>query len=296
MCGRRDLGRLQTWLSRLGVPTLIVWIGSDVPRHATYVSKTAATRAWHWTVAPWLQREIAEAGIAAEVIPLTPPPIPAAAPPLPEEFSVLAYTADGRSDLYGLDFTLELARKRPDIPFVLLGATPSDSFPENIRAIRSVDDIRAILRGTTVYVRPTPHDGLSNLVLETLAHGRYVLWTFPFPSVEPADTVDGAAARLADLHRRHLEGLLRPNHDGRDAVVEMFGTSAIRRQVLGGLKEVAAQGWRIPPSVPARGISRVALDGLRLLLQADRAWEAGSTVRERAVQTVPPAEAEWIPR
>ena len=68
MSGVRDLKRLQAWLVHVGVPTLMVWIGSDVALHAQEVSATVRDRAWHWCVAPWLRDELSQAGIAAEVV------------------------------------------------------------------------------------------------------------------------------------------------------------------------------------------------------------------------------------
>lgn len=274
MCGRRDLGRLQTWLARLGIPTLMVWIGSDAPRYAANASTTVVARVWHWCVAPWLQEEVAEAGIAAEVVPLTPPSIPSPSPALPPDFSVLAYTLDGRSDLYGLDLVLELARRQPDIPFVLLGAAPSEAFPENIRALRWVDDMHATVTGSTVYVRPTSHDGMSNLVLEALAYGRYAMWTYPFPGVDQISTIDSAESRLSELHRLHAEGRLSLNHEGREAVFEMFDPDVVRKDILERLRLVTERRWRRPPGKLQRWASDAALKGLRVLFRADRAWNS----------------------
>ena len=120
--GRRDLSRLQIWLARLGVPTIILWVGSDVTNHAWLASRMAKERAWHWCVAPWLRDELAEAGIPAEVVRITPPLIPDVVPALPSTFTVLAYALADRGQLYGLEFVLELARRRPEIQFLLLAA------------------------------------------------------------------------------------------------------------------------------------------------------------------------------
>ena len=86
-----------------------------------------------------------------------------------------------------------------------------------------------VMSQTTLYVRPTSHDGLAYLVLEALAYGRYVLWTYPFPGAEAVDTVDVAEARLDELYRQHVEGRLSPNHEGREAVLEMFDPAVVRR-------------------------------------------------------------------
>lgn len=270
--GERDLKRLQVWLTQLGVPTVMLWIGSDVPKHAPHASRSVINGSWSWCVAPWLREELAEAGITADVVRLTPPQIPDPLPALPTRFTVLAYAADDREGLYGRDFVLELARRRPDIPFLLLAATSTDALPANVTALGWVRDMREVMSRTTLYVRPTTHDGLSNLVLEALANGRYVLWTYPFPGVEAADTLDTAEARLNELYRQYTEGRLAPNLEGRRAVLEMFEPAAVRRDTFERLTEIVEQGWRRPPGRFYRWIMRRSLATLRVLLRADRTW------------------------
>ena len=186
----------------------MLWTGSDVFVRAPNASDTVAKYARHWCVAPWLKDELADVGISAEIVRMTPPNVPEVVPALPSDFTVLAYVIEGRGDLYGLDFILTLARKTPDISFRLLAATSVDDLPTNVALLGWVDDTRSIMAQTTIYIRPTSHDGLSNLVLEALANGRYVLWTYPFPGVRSIDGVDSAAAYLDELYRLHVEGRL----------------------------------------------------------------------------------------
>ena len=272
MSGVRDLKRRQVWLAHLGVPTLMVWIGSDVALHASEVSATVRDRVWHWCVAPWLRDELSEAGIAAEVVRLTPPRIPEDVPALPRSFTVLAYAVDDRGDLYGLDVILELARRRPDIPFLLLAATPNDALPENVSALGWVEDTREVMSRSTLYIRPTSRDGLSNLVLEALASGRHVMWTHPFPGVHVIDSVEAAKVRLDELHRQHVEGRLTPNHEGRAGVLAMFESSSVRADLLQQLTRIMERRWRQPPGVLERWFMRSSLRMLRSALRADRTW------------------------
>jgi glycosyl transferase family 1 len=270
--GGRDLKRLQVWLMQLGVPTVMAWIGSDVLKHAPHASSSVIARAWHWCVAPWLREELTEAGIAADVVRLTPPQIPHPMPALPTSFTVLAYAADDRDGLYGREFIFELARRRPDIRFLLLAASPTDVLPANVTALGWVEDMHEVLTQTTLYVRPTSHDGLSNLVLEALAYGRYVLWTYPFPGVDAAASLDTAEARLNELGRQHAEGRLFPNHEGREAVVTMFDPTLVSDGTLERLTQIVAQGWTRPPGQVQRRIIRSSLGMLRVALRADRTW------------------------
>lgn len=271
--GSRRLNRLQGLLARIGVPTLIVWVGTDVLRSAQKASEDVTVRAWHWCVAPWLRDELAEAGIEATVVRLTPPKVPDLVPAFPTDFTVLAYAVDGRFDLYGLDFVLELARRRPEVRFLLVGMTLHDELPGNVEALGWVNDADAVMTQTTLYVRPTSHDGLSNLVLEALANGRYVLWTCPFPGAARADTVEGAEALIDDLARRHAEGTLPFNGEGRKAVLEMFEPAEVRDDLVEGLRPIAEQRWTRPPGRVQRWTALAVLRSLRLILRSDRAWE-----------------------
>ena len=67
----------------MGVPTLIIWVGTDVLRGAPKASREVVERAWHWCVAPWLRDELAEVGIEAPVVRLTPPQVPDRTPRCP---------------------------------------------------------------------------------------------------------------------------------------------------------------------------------------------------------------------
>jgi hypothetical protein len=270
MCGMRDLKRLQVWLGKLGIPTLILWIGSDVTSHAPQASRTVTADAWHWCVAPWLRDELAKSGIEADVVRITPPWVPEPLPALPANFSVLAYGVGDRGDLYGIDFIRALARRLPDVEFLLIGAAPAEPLPDNITALGWVDDVHEVMSRTTVYVRPTRHDGLSNLVLEALAHARYVLWTYPFPGVDTATTVDAAAVRLNELRWLHMKGRLTPNHDGRNAVLNMFEPAVVGEDTFQRIAAVVEQGWRRHPGGVQLRIALAARWALRALLRVER--------------------------
>ena len=260
--GRRRLHKLQTSLGRLGVPTIIRWIGSDVSLESAGASETVKTMAWHWCVAPWLQAELEEAGVAADVVPLTLTDIPDHATGTSERVlrprlhpGAATMTSYGRAVRH---------RVREETSRRSIQADRDDDrrrSPGNVLALGWVDDVRALMAQTTVYVRPTVHDGLSNLVLEALARGRYVWWTYPFPGVEAA----GSAGRRRPMALRTedetcIGGQLGLNHPGRDAVMTMFDPGVvgndIRRAIGGdrgpGLEAlpgvVRPSGWRVRSS------------------------------------------------
>jgi hypothetical protein len=115
-------------------------------------------------------------------------------------------------------------------------------------------------------------------VLESLVNGRYVLWTYPFPGAERADTVEHAAALIDDLCRRHADGTLALNDEGRRAVIEMFEPAEVRKDIVEGLGAMAQQRWTRPPKRVQRWIALAALRSLRVILRADRAWTSACGV------------------
>ena len=101
--------------------------------HAPEVSATVRTERGTGASLLGCETNCSEVGIAAEVVRLTPPRSPTTCRHCRADFTVLAYAVDDRGDLYGLDFILDLARRRPDIPFLLLAATPNDALPANVK-------------------------------------------------------------------------------------------------------------------------------------------------------------------
>lgn len=265
--GRPSLHRLTALLSWIGVPVVMYWTGTDALFRWGAPTEEVIERPWHWCGSPWLQEELAERGIESSFILLFPPAIPAAIPALPEQFSVLAYVPRHRRDFYGLDFIVQLAQRLPDVEFQIVHSSALDGLPPNVRCLGWVEDMDALISRTTAYVRPITHDGLSYMVTEALAYGRYVVWTYHFAGVTTVDTVEAAEAWLRDLHRRQREGRLGPNEVGRKAVKAMFDSSIVGSRALQAIESVARQRWRRPPGGIQRSLRTSALNTLRVLLR-----------------------------
>jgi hypothetical protein len=265
--GRRNLHRLTALLSRIGVPVVMYWTGTDVLFRWGPPTEDVSERAWHWCISPWLREELAERGIESSVLLLIPPAIPAAIPALPDQFSVLAYVPEHRRDFYRLDFIVQLAQRLPDVEFQIVHSRSLDGLPPNVRCLGWVEDMDALISRTTAYIRPITHDGLSNMVLEALAYGRHVLWTHHFQGVTTVDTVEAAEAWLRDLHLRQREGTLGPNEVGRKTVEAMFDSAMVGPSALRAIESVARQRWRRPPGRIQRSLRTSTLRTLRVLLR-----------------------------
>ncbi|HTW25380.1 MAG TPA: hypothetical protein VMD78_17385, partial [Candidatus Baltobacteraceae bacterium] len=167
----------------------------------------------HWAESDWMAREVGNLGVPCEVVPFPSPRVPESPSPLPEEFNVLVYMPTvERGELYGLDRILQVARELPGVSFDLVGLLdgPIPDAPSNLRIHGRIPNLAEFYRRSTVVWRPVRHDGISWMVLESLGHGRHVLWTYPFPGciqVQGASDARDYIARLYELHQLRLLGI-----------------------------------------------------------------------------------------
>jgi hypothetical protein len=211
---------------------VIHWVGTDVliareAHEAQNVSPQVAERAVHWCDAPWLVGELRDLGMRSEYVPL-PVPLPREEPPpLPDRFRVLLYLPVDAFDreVFDMETLVRLPSEMPDLDFTLL-PSPAETLPgplpPNVEARPWVDNMEALYRETTVYVRLTSHDGMSFMALESLARGRYVIWTHPLKGAIQAEGFDAVANAIRVLYDRHAREDLPLNLAGREATLARF--------------------------------------------------------------------------
>jgi hypothetical protein len=244
--GRITLGKF-LWAARaLRKSKLIMfWCGSDV-LFAQEQFAQGKLEPWvadkvHWAGAPWLAEEVRAMGLRCEYVPTT-WVLPSETPlSLPDRFTVLVYLpAIDRTALYGIDQVLYAARALPNIQFVLAGLPGGrlQDSPPNLQYAYWVKDMPALYRRCTVVWRPVRHDGLSFMALEALAHGRHVLWSYPFPGCVHVKSTIAAMAELERLHAMHLAGTLSVNLEGTTLIARDFSPERIRQNILHRWREV----------------------------------------------------------
>lgn len=215
------------------------WLGTDLLRATQDASAghlrspfRASLADRHLAVAPWHLKELEELGIEAAYLPL-PYELPTdSASPMPSRFAVLSYLPARRFAYYGGMEVFTLARQFPAVPFRVLGADhPPEDAPSNVEYPGRLPSTDAIYKASSVLLRLTYHDGIGGTVLEALAHGRHIIYTFPLPHtnvVKPGDT-DAAAAILRRLLDQDKGGLLGPNEEGRRYVLATFDETRLSR-------------------------------------------------------------------
>lgn len=239
--GRISIGKF-LWAARsLRKEKIIMfWSGSDVliaqeQLVAGKFDPWIADRV-HWAASTTLASEVRALGLNCEYVQASFVASMRRPEPLPRNFSVLLYVPSlERGALYGLDRALEVARDLPSVQFKIVGLKPGDQFaaPPNVEVRKWVNDIHPILERSTVLWRPVRHDaGTSFMVLEALAQGRHVLYTYPHPGCVRSTTVAMARNEIANFSRLHDSGTLELNRVGIEYVAQHCSRESVRADLL----------------------------------------------------------------
>lgn len=222
-----------------GRPTIHIWAGTDVlkvARSPAHIERLRLLGIAHWAVSPQLVSELAEMGIDARCVTLASARVPQMLPALPKEFIILTYLPQPRRDFYGQRAVCEAARAMPDVRFIAIGrGTPDAAAPSNVEYVGEVSNVEQYIDAASVLVRMTQHDGLSQNVVEALARGRHVIWTYPYPGVLQACSQDELVEHLQHLRRAHESGALAVNHAGAEYAAAHHNPAAVAGALYGDI-------------------------------------------------------------
>jgi hypothetical protein len=225
------------------------WVGSDILEMKQWQQKgrrfcpLLLKKAVHWAEVNWTAQELQEIGVKAQVVPLTPASFPAEVKELPVKFVALTYLPSGKELFYGSEQILRLARQFPEVVFLAVAASTTQTHPEwpaNLIPVGWVDNMEELYREVTVLIRLTEHDGLSFMVLEALANGRYVVWTYPLDGVCQVTEYSQLVQTIADLYQNFLNGKLLLNQSGRSLIEEHYQPQAVWERIHQGIDGVLA--------------------------------------------------------
>jgi hypothetical protein len=196
----------------------------------------------HWAVSPYLAEEVRAMGLSCEYVQASFVEPVATPAPLPEQFSVLVYVPGlERANLYGLDQILEVAEALRCVQFTLVGWPHDDQLESlpNLRIHPWVNDLTPFIERATVIWRPVRHDaGISFMVLDALAHGRHVLYSYPFVACSHSTDARAARLELERLFALHNSNSLSLNEAGIQAVAHEFNPERVRATLLNKWAEI----------------------------------------------------------
>ncbi len=245
--GRISMGKF-LWAARaMGKEKIVIlWCGSDVLFARQELAEGKLDR-WvanriHWAVSPTLAEEVRSLGLRCEYVQASFVAPVACPKPLPEKFSVLVFLPVAeRIELYGWDRVVEVAKTLPSIEFKLVGFRDNVQLPAppNVIVHRWVKDLTPFYEQATVLWRPVRHDaGISFMVLEAMAHGRQVLYTYPVPGCIQVSGAEDARKELQRLHSLHCAGQLSLNREGIQAIAQHYSREVVRSELRRRWEEI----------------------------------------------------------
>ena len=237
--------KLAEKLMRKNIKVVFHWIGSDVllavkkgvfSNHSKLMEYVE-----HVTVAPWLKDELEDNGVhVTGIIPLVPldlkEKLSGLVSHLPDEFVVGYYVPEGKEDLYNKQFISEFknAYSQKKVKMIVLGSIARSS-EANIEywGLVKRNLMADFYRKIMLLVRYVRHDGLSQMVIETLLSGRYVIYNKPLriPCVYYATDTYDIMEKINKLYLSYANGDLKPNYICVKGVLEKFNPEKIGRQL-----------------------------------------------------------------
>jgi len=251
--GRVSLGKFLSAARWLGVRNLVMlWSGSDIFFGQEQVA-AGQMNPWiasktHWAVSPWIADEARALGLKCEFVQASFVEPVADVAPMPGKFAVLCYVPSReKAALYGWEEIKTVAQALPKVDFRVVGLLNGETLdaPANVKLGAWAKDLAPHIRAATVVWRPVRHDGLSFMVLESLAQGRHVIYSYPFVGCVQATTVDAARDEIAKLAAKHRAGTLGVNTAGFDAVAREFAPSIVRANLLRRWEEIILGGREV---------------------------------------------------
>jgi hypothetical protein len=214
-----------------GKRTINHWLGTDAMRYHGRLTVLKRIGIWvhqhlvdlELADSETIQKELKDVGIKTNLLRLLPKAVDADVKALPRKPAVLSYWFDDRFDFYGGPVVFALARAMPDVEFLIAQAEGKGlaDVPGNVQFLGPVKNMSELYRRCTCLVRMPQHDGLSAMVLEAFANGRYVIYNQQYPFVHFADDFNSAFGALREILSK--DG---PNVSGADYIRKNFNIDA----------------------------------------------------------------------
>ncbi len=173
---------------------IIHWVGSDVLHLPERIDKFRPyfKGVRHLVCSEMLQQELTESQIYADHIPLVPYEMDLELQQLPEKHAIMAYLPEGKERFYGLSYVRVLAESHPEITFHIVANEGIGELSfDNVIFYKKMElnELNDLYKKISVLVRITEHDGLPMMMLESLAKGKTVIYSFRHPFVRTPESL-----------------------------------------------------------------------------------------------------------
>lgn len=166
------------------------WIGTDVYNciNGSKTNYEYQLNVTHLSGSKLLHDELKNIGIESIIIPIIPFSMDLSIMEMPNTHRILNYIPQGKEEFYAADIVVNLANRNKNIIFDVVGTEKFEKIkiiPENIYFHGRVSNtaMNKIYKNITILFRFPKHDGLSMMVIEALAKGKYIIYKYKHPYV-----------------------------------------------------------------------------------------------------------------
>lgn len=211
---------------------MFLWAGTDVTKAINNKNRNQKylEKAEHYCEAPWIQEELKQIGVNAEILRFTNfhSNEKVAFPNLDEGVVVFSYIAKNREEYYGLNHIIDLAREFPEVKFRVAGTDGENfDFPSNLVCLGWCNNMIEEFEKCHITARIIEHDGFSNFVLESLFHRKHVLYSNKLKHTLHTPDFETGVAQLKTLLELVKSNNLHPNEAGREFVQKELNTEFV---------------------------------------------------------------------
>lgn len=230
-----------------GIPLVMHWMGTDVLRTIEARANKAFNQnfldyAHHVTETTWLKEELSQLKVDAELVRYASVPPMVSIEPWSRSFEMLTYLGNKREEFYGLHRVIELALALPNVNFNIVGTELKGvEIPSNVKVHGWVDNMEKFVDRSVVLLRLTEHDGLANSVLEAMAKGRYVLFTYSIPGAQKDNGIGPNLEWIKSLMAAHEKEELPFNEEGKAFVEATSNSDTVNRKLVEYIESVISK-------------------------------------------------------
>jgi hypothetical protein len=221
--------------------TINHWIGTDVLIAKKNMHKCAIMQKlikYNYCGSKILYDELKEINIKSEIVPIVLQDIPHCISKMPDNHKILVYLPQGREVFYGLNIVKKLIYKFKDIEFYIVG-NDSDIFSgvRNVKMLGHVSllEMNNIYDRISILLRIPEHDGLSLMLLEALAKGKYVIYKYEFPYTFTARSYEEAEKAINIILKKEKKPIA--NKEASEYIVKNYSTRLYINKILEKMHE-----------------------------------------------------------
>ena len=233
--GTLEKSRVFDLAFKLNKKVMMTWVGTDVTKtkQLSEVNQTFLKRAEHYCEVEWIQEELKELNINAEILNFFNfTEEKASVVEETNELQVLTYISKNREKYYGWDQIMSAARKHSDVKFTVVGTDGLEDTPENVNCLGWVKDMDALFKKAHCTIRFVEHDGLSGFVLESLFRGKQVLYSEPLEHCIQVENESDISVALTSLKEKYANGDALLNTAGIEYVKKNFNREYILNRLI----------------------------------------------------------------